>query len=370
MSRQLQDKVAIVTGASNGIGRAIAETFAAEGAKTVLVARRAELLDEVAAGIRANGGEALTVAADLSKEAVVREVAAEFPDVDILINNAGAIRPGTLVEVDEATWRRYWELKVFGYVNMTRAYYAHMKKRGRGVIINIIGAAGERMRANYIAGSTGNASLMAFTKALGATSPADGIRVVGVNPATVLTDKSIDSAKKWAVKTYGDDSRWKEYTRDKPFGRAIEPYRSCEDAIATWPTTASSVGVRLEPGGHFTLCAPFGLDDNAPLEQPISEEFRVGTMTLSWDPEDERIVLEIFPIDEEIAVEQVPADEPEPEEMLLVRLDPAHARAFVKRAGLVIEAGRPSCPFCGGPIDPEGHLCVRANGFKRRLSED
>ncbi len=116
--------------------------------------------------------------------------------------------------------------------------------------------------------------------------------------------------------------------------------------------------------------APYGLDDNAPLEQPITEEFRVGTMTLSWDPEDERIVLEIFPIDEEIAVEAVPADEPEPEEMLLVRLDAAHARAFVKRAGLVIEAGRPSCPFCGGPIDPEGHLCVRANGFKRRLSED
>jgi uncharacterized repeat protein (TIGR03847 family) len=122
--------------------------------------------------------------------------------------------------------------------------------------------------------------------------------------------------------------------------------------------------------------APYGLDDNAPLEQPISEEFRVGTMTLSWDPEDERVVIEVFPVTEELQPvepgegEPVAGEEAEPEEMLLVRLEPAHARAFVKRAELVVEAGRPSCPFCGGPIDPEGHLCVRANGFKRRLSAD
>ena len=130
-----------------------------------------------------------------------------------------------------------------------------------------------------------------------------------------------------------------------------------------------------DPDTVVPAVAPYGLDDNAPLEQPITEEFRVGTMTLSWDPEDERIVLEIYPIDEQSGAGPAPEDAllddgAEPEEMLLVRLAPAHARAFVKRAGLVIEAGRPSCPFCGVPIDPEGHLCVRANGFKRRLSED
>ena len=126
----------------------------------------------------------------------------------------------------------------------------------------------------------------------------------------------------------------------------------------------------MRSAGAATLVpavAPYGLDDNAPLEQPITEDFRVGTMTLSWDPDDERVVLEIFSIEEEPA--EVEEADSEPEEMLLVRLEPAHARAFVKRAGLVVEAGRPSCPFCGGPIDPEGHLCVRANGFKRRLSE-
>ncbi len=116
--------------------------------------------------------------------------------------------------------------------------------------------------------------------------------------------------------------------------------------------------------------APLGLEDAAPLEQPIEEEFRAGTMTLSWDPADERVVIEVFPFTEAAVVspEQVDQDfeEPEPDEVFLVRITAAAARSFVQRAEQVLEAGRPSCPFCGTPIDPEGHLCVRANGFRRR----
>ena len=116
--------------------------------------------------------------------------------------------------------------------------------------------------------------------------------------------------------------------------------------------------------------APIGLDDSDPLEQPIEEEFRAGTMTLSWDPSDARVVIEVFPFTEAAVVspEQVDEDfeEPEPDELLLVRISAANARAFVKRAAQVLEAGRPSCPFCGNPVDPDGHLCVRANGFRRR----
>lgn len=116
--------------------------------------------------------------------------------------------------------------------------------------------------------------------------------------------------------------------------------------------------------------APLDLDDNEPLDQPIEEEFRAGTMTLSWDAVDERVVIEVFPFDEAAVVtpDQVGEDfeEPEPDEVLLVRLTPAEARAFVKRAEQVISAGRPDCPFCGNPIDADGHLCVRANGFRRR----
>jgi uncharacterized repeat protein (TIGR03847 family) len=119
--------------------------------------------------------------------------------------------------------------------------------------------------------------------------------------------------------------------------------------------------------------APHDLDDQAPLEQPIEEEFRAGTMTLSWDPGLSRVVIEVFPITEEAVVvegddelEVEVFEEPEPQEVLLVRITPGAARAFALRAGRVVEAGRPSCPFCGGPMDPAGHLCVRANGHRRR----
>lgn len=116
--------------------------------------------------------------------------------------------------------------------------------------------------------------------------------------------------------------------------------------------------------------APLGLEDSDPLEQPIEEEFRAGTMTLSWDPQDEKVVIEVFPYTEAAVVSPEQLDEeltePEPDEVFLVRIDAGSARAFVKRAEQVLVAGRPSCPFCGHPIDPEGHLCVRANGFRRR----
>jgi uncharacterized repeat protein (TIGR03847 family) len=115
--------------------------------------------------------------------------------------------------------------------------------------------------------------------------------------------------------------------------------------------------------------APLDLEDSDPLEQPIDEEFRAGTMTLSWDSTDERIVVEVFPFTEESVVSpdqpEEEIEEPEPEEMLVVRLPAGLARAFSKRAQAVVAAGRQPCPFCGNPLDPEGHLCPRANGFRR-----
>lgn len=115
--------------------------------------------------------------------------------------------------------------------------------------------------------------------------------------------------------------------------------------------------------------APLGLEDAEPLEQPIVEEFRAGTMTLSWDAADERIVIEVFPFTEESVVSpdqpEEEIEEPEPEEVFVVRLPAGLARAFSKRAQAVVAAGRQPCQFCGNPLDPEGHLCPRANGFRR-----
>jgi len=127
----------------------------------------------------------------------------------------------------------------------------------------------------------------------------------------------------------------------------------------------------MDSGGESTVpaVAPLDLEDGDPLEQPIVEEFRAGTMTLSWDASDERIVVEVFPFTEEaVAAPDQPEEEieePEPEELFVVRMPPGLARAFSKRAQAVVAAGRQPCPFCGNPLDPEGHLCPRANGFKR-----
>ncbi|HET7534706.1 MAG TPA: DUF3090 domain-containing protein [Nocardioidaceae bacterium] len=121
--------------------------------------------------------------------------------------------------------------------------------------------------------------------------------------------------------------------------------------------------------GAVPALAPLDLEDNEPLEQPIVEEFRAGTMTLSWDAADQRIVVEVFPFTEESVVApdqpEEEIEEPEPEELFVVRMPAGLARAFSKRAQAVVAAGRQPCPFCGGPIDPEGHLCPRANGFRR-----
>ena len=123
----------------------------------------------------------------------------------------------------------------------------------------------------------------------------------------------------------------------------------------------------IEAGGTETTVpaiTPHDLADAEPLDSPIEEEFRAGTITLSWDADDERIVIEVFPA-VEIDPEAPDEEEPEPEEMFLVRMPAAQARAFCSRAESVVEAGRETCPFCGGPMDPGGHLCPRANGFRR-----
>jgi hypothetical protein len=160
---------------------------------------------------------------DLSNGDAARGLARDFPEIDILVNNAGAIPGGNIEEIDEARWRQAWDLKIFGYINLCRAYLGLMKQRRRGVIVNIIGSAGERLDAAYIAGSMGNASLMAFTRALGGAAPDFGVRVVGINPGPVATDRLVMLLKKRAQDRLGDAARWQELTKPMAFGRPGKP---------------------------------------------------------------------------------------------------------------------------------------------------
>src|SRR5579863_4352490 len=224
MDLQLNGRKALITGASKGIGRATARTLAQEGCDLVLVARGAADLESVRDEIRAQHNVAVSLAPlDLSHGDNARTLARDFPDIDILVNNAGAIPGGNLEEIEEPRWRQAWDLKVFGYINLTRAYFSLMKARRRGVIVNVIGSAGEKLDAAYIAGSAGNASLMAFTRAMGGASPDMGVRVVGINPGPVATDRLVTLLKKRALDRLGDAARWEELVKPMPFGRAAKP---------------------------------------------------------------------------------------------------------------------------------------------------
>jgi 3-oxoacyl-[acyl-carrier protein] reductase len=224
MELGLRGRKALVTGASKGIGRACAEMLAEEGCDVVLVSRTAADLQKARDDIAGRHNVAVRYyALDLSYSRNVDQLAADCADTDLLVNNAGAIPGGNIAAIDEARWRVAWDLKVFGYINMTRRFYALMAQRRQGVIINVLGAAGENPDSDYIAGSSGNASLMAFTRAMGGTAPRDGLRVMGVNPGPVMTERLVTLMRTRAQSNFGDPEKWTEYMKPLAFGRAAKP---------------------------------------------------------------------------------------------------------------------------------------------------
>jgi NAD(P)-dependent dehydrogenase (short-subunit alcohol dehydrogenase family) len=210
MNLELNGKTALITGASKGIGLALAHVLADEGCNLHLAARNGEAMQAAKAEIEKKYPVTVTVhALDLSSSEAMEKLAEDAGHIDILINNAGDIPAGSLEIVNDEAWRRGFDLKVFGYITLARAFYRKMKGKD-GVIINVIGNSGENWDASYIAGSTGNAALMSFTKALGGASLNDGIRVVGVNPGPVATDRMLKIMKRKAIDMLGDEGRWEE----------------------------------------------------------------------------------------------------------------------------------------------------------------
>jgi len=230
MDLNLGGKRALVTGGSKGIGLAAARTLAAEGCAVTIVARDADMLAAAAAQLRAGGAEVGTIIGDLAGEGGIADVVERCGPLDILVNNAGAIPPGSFGDIEMERWRAAWDLKVFGYIALTRRLYDNLRRR-RGVVINVIGAAGERFPAEYIAGSAGNAALMGFTRALAKNAHRDGIRIVGINPGPVGTERLALMMQARAQRDLGDGDRWRELISEMPFGRFAEP-AEIADAVA------------------------------------------------------------------------------------------------------------------------------------------
>ena len=210
MDLMLKGSTALITGASKGIGAGLAKVLAKEGCNLHLAARDGEAMQTLAYDLKSKFDISIRVhEADLSSSKSMQKLDQAAGDYDILFNNAGDIPAGDIEEVSDEAIRAGFDLKVFGYITLSRSFMIRRKGKS-GVIVNIIGNSGENWDSAYFAGSTGNAALMSFTKALGGRSLNDGIRILGVNPGPVATDRMLKIMKRKAIDILGDEARWEE----------------------------------------------------------------------------------------------------------------------------------------------------------------
>ncbi len=221
MDLDLKASSVLITGGSKGIGLATARAFAAEGCNLHLAARTERDLSAARESItQTYAVKVATYPLDLSLGENAHRLIETCGDIDILVNNAGAIPGGTIEDLSDEAWRAAWELKVFGYINMMRAIYPKMKQRGRGVIVNIIGNAGDQPPAQYAAGVSADAMLETLTRTIGSDSLDHGVRVVGISPGDMMNERGIMFMRRQAEEKLGDPDRWKERMAGLPGGRA------------------------------------------------------------------------------------------------------------------------------------------------------
>jgi 3-oxoacyl-[acyl-carrier protein] reductase len=229
MDLGLKDKVALVTGGSKGIGKAVARGLAEEGAKVAICARGEADLEAAAGEIaRATGSEVFAVAGDLTREAAVRKIVdatlGRFGRLDILVNNAGAAPGGLLLDLEEEDWEKALQLKFMGYVRCMKAVIPHMLKQGRGRIVNVVGNDGVKPIGIELTPSAANAADLAVTVALAEQYGRDNICINAINPGPVATERwdgligGIARARK-----ISPDEAQKRAQRSIPLGRICTP---------------------------------------------------------------------------------------------------------------------------------------------------
>ena len=214
MSKPLAERVALVTGASSGIGAATARVLAAAGAHVAIVARRKDRLEALARDIETHGGTVLPISADLQREEENRRIVVEteqrFGRVDILVNNAGVMLLGPVATADPEHWRRMFELNVLGLMVSSQAVLAGMRQRRDGHIVNISSTAGRISNANASGYSASKFGVGAFSEGLRKEVYKDNIRVSVIEPgavATELREHIPDPATKQAINAWAEAMR-------------------------------------------------------------------------------------------------------------------------------------------------------------------
>jgi NAD(P)-dependent dehydrogenase (short-subunit alcohol dehydrogenase family) len=226
MSCTFEGKVAIVTGASRGIGRAIAERFGVGGARLVVTARSEDSLADTANGIRGSGGKVITVATpDGNADRVVAAAVSEFGQVDILVNNAGTTKSGAFLTLTDDDWADGYATKLFAAMRLCRAAWPELRKVN-GTVINIAGAGGRTPDAFFTIGGSVNAAVMAFTKSLAQLGIEEGVQVNAVNPGLIKTDRLTrriaEAAERWELPVDEAESRLLAEHKIARFGRPSE----------------------------------------------------------------------------------------------------------------------------------------------------
>ena len=220
MDLELKDKVAIVTGGTQGIGRATALRLAAEGACVVIAARGREGLDAVAGEIRAGGGKVAAVQADVSRAEdctkLVAEAVQAFGRLDILVNNAGTSAVGEFASVTDAIWQADFELKLFAAIRLARFAIPHMKQQGGGRIVNITNIGAKQPRAKSMPTTVTRAAGLAFTKALSKEFAPHQILVNTICIGLVRAAQHENKAAKAGVTV---EQLYADMARDIPLGR-------------------------------------------------------------------------------------------------------------------------------------------------------
>ena len=223
----LEGKISIVTGASRGIGRAIALRLAAAGSNIVLTARDQALLDAAAGEARAHGGNAESIALDLREPDAGKRVAefavSRFGRIDVVVNNAGATKRGEFLELTNDDFADGFALKYFGAVRLTRAAWPHLKS-SRGSVVFISGAGGRTPGAHFAIGGSVNAALLSLTKALADLGVRDGVQVNAINPGMIRTARYTARLNALAKERGLDpESAERELTRNAAVTRIGEP---------------------------------------------------------------------------------------------------------------------------------------------------
>jgi NAD(P)-dependent dehydrogenase (short-subunit alcohol dehydrogenase family) len=223
----LAGKTAIVTGASRGIGRAIALRLSADGARVILAARDQTALDQAIAEIEAAGGSAAALALDLRTPENPARLAAfaqdRFDSIDIVVNNAGATQRGEFEALTEDQWADGFALKFFGSVRLTRACWPHLKQAS-GSLIFISGAGGRTPGAQFAIGGSVNAALLSLTKSLAETGLREGVQVNCINPGTIRTARFDTRLAAFATERKLDPAAAEQiYLQEQSIARIGEP---------------------------------------------------------------------------------------------------------------------------------------------------